>query len=86
MEGTTSGTEVAVGNTKATATKKFRNFCFTSYQGKIEYNSKNMKYLLQGIEICPNTNREHIQGFVIYKNPRTIGGILKERSIYSFCL
>lgn len=65
------------GNTKASSNSKQRNYCFTSYQGKIEY-KENMTYLIQGIEICPTTGKEHIQGFVIFKNPRVINGIIKE--------
>lgn len=56
---------------------KVRNYCFTSFRGKIEFNDK-MKYLLQGVERCPSTGREHIQGFVIFKNPRALGGVIKE--------
>lgn len=63
---------------------KVRNFCFTSYQGRIPFNSANMKYLLQGDEICPTTGREHIQGFVIFKNPRVLTGVRKEYEPISF--
>lgn len=69
------GTEVSEGNT--IASDKYRNYCFTSFIGKIEF-KKNMKYLLQGEEVCPTTGRDHIQGFVIFKNPRKLSGVIKE--------
>lgn len=56
---------------------RVRNYCFTSYVGKIQFND-NMKYLVQGIEICPTTGKEHIQGFVIFKNGRTFTAVKKE--------
>lgn len=64
------------GNTRASSNKQ-RNYCFTSYQGRIEFRD-NMTYLLQGDEICPTTGKGHIQGFVIFKNPRVMNGIIKE--------
>jgi len=56
---------------------KVRNYCFTSHVGKIEFKS-NMVYLIQGEEVGDETGKEHIQGFVIFKSQRAIGGVIKE--------
>jgi hypothetical protein len=56
---------------------RVRNFCFTSHVGPIEF-SDDMTYLIQGEEIGKETNKEHIQGFVIFKNPRMLSGVIKK--------
>lgn len=41
-----------------------RDWCFTAFD-TIEYDEKFIKYICWGIEICPDTGREHKQGFVV---------------------
>ena len=53
---------------------KSRNWCFTDfnltnhqhYLGEIE-----CKYIIVGKEICPDTKKEHLQGFIIFKSVAT---------------
>lgn len=68
--------EVELGNTVSNS-KKYRNFCFTSFNGPIMFTNK-MKYLLQGKEVCPKTDREHIQGFVIFKLQRSLKVVMRD--------
>lgn len=56
-----------------------RSHAFTSYNTEQPaYNEKKMKYLLYAPEICPDTGRPHWQGYVVWKNPRSISAIQKE--------
>ena len=76
-------TEVGQGNTRlvrstaSLSSKGERNFCFTSFNDKIEF-TMSMKYLIQGREICPKTQKEHYQGYVMFRNARTLSGVIKE--------
>lgn len=75
------------GNIKPPEHKtKCRGMCFTRYQmhWPIEFNSKTMKYLCYGTEVCPTTGREHYQGFVYWKNPRYPGSVAKQYSTAFF--
>ena len=56
---------------------RIRNYCFTSHVGPIEY-KENMAYLIQGDEVGKETEKEHVQGFVIFKNARTLTAVIKE--------
>ena len=57
--------------------KKERNFCFTFWENDIHmWNNKlelskhtNIKYMIMGKEICPETKNIHYQSYVIFKNP-----------------
>ncbi len=55
-------------------TKRSRNWHFTDFSMNREYNVKIMnnevRYFLQGREVCPETNREHVQGFVQFNKPK----------------
>lgn len=55
---------------------RVRNYCFTSHVGKVAFTS-GMKYLLQGDEVGAG-GKEHVQGFVIFRNPRALTGVIKE--------
>lgn len=59
------------------ASGRYRNYAFTSYNGKIEFTPK-MEYLIQGFEICPTTGREHWQGVVVFKNARAEGAVWED--------
>lgn len=54
-----------------------RNWCFTSFKMDLEpgFNDKFMKYLVYGREICPDTKREHWQGYVELKNGMTFSAL-----------
>lgn len=54
-----------------------RNFAFTSFIGELEF-EKTMRYLIQGKEKCPDTEREHIQGFLILKSAKTLSKMIKK--------
>lgn len=73
--GTEVGTKVS-GNTKRLP--RNRNFCFTSFKIEEPKFLENMRYLAYGKEICPETKKEHWQGFVSYKNARDFSAVIKE--------
>lgn len=67
------------GTTTAT---KSRKWCFTMYYDKepgADYFGDNWEcdYLIVGKEICPETKREHYQGYVRFPNPRALTGVRK---------
>ncbi len=41
-----------------------RNYCFTSYKDTLEYDEEAIGYIVWGREICPDTGRHHLQGYV----------------------
>lgn len=65
---------------------KFRYFCFTDYKATEEKRtwwrdfSENERcvYLVYGNEICPTTGKEHLQGFISFKNPRHLSALIKK--------
>lgn len=64
-------------------TKKERQWCFTQFGYNNEMvekykNLKNIKYLIFGYEVCRATNREHLQGFIFFENPRCFNGLKKQ--------
>lgn len=38
----------------------------------------NYKYMIFGKEICPTTNKEHLQGFIIFNSNKSLKGLKKE--------
>lgn len=55
-----------------------RNFCFTSFDvEKPKFDEMTMKYLCFGSEIAPTTGTHHWQGFVCWKNAKTISACKK---------
>lgn len=87
-----SSTEVARGNTDTLAEtpekkedKKFqsRNWCFTSFEKSepVWDLGKATKYLIFGKEICPETKRQHWQGYVEFNNAKTISATQKALAI-----
>lgn len=68
------------GNNKSSVPKKCRTYCFTIYEGhnvdRPVYDDT-MKYLVFGDEICPTTNRKHIQGYIRFKNPKSFKQVAK---------
>lgn len=57
------------GNTDPLA--RFRAICFTSFKEEPVFTDE-MNYLIYGSEICPDTGRHHWQGFVYWKNAKTL--------------
>lgn len=56
--------------------KKVRAFCFTINNWEDEdlerlKRLKSVKYLIVGDEVAPNTGTKHLQGYVLFKNPRS---------------
>lgn len=60
-------------------TNKHRSFCFTwnNYsQEDVEWlQNQEFKYLVFGYEVCPTTGTPHLQGVVIFKNPRSFESV-----------
>lgn len=55
-----------------------RAWCFTSFQDtEPTFNTEKMKYLVYGKEICPETKKEHWQGYVEWINPQSMVGCKK---------
>lgn len=58
-----------------------RNWCFTlhNYTDEDEEIFKNIKcrYIIYGREVCPTTQRKHLQGYIQYDNQRTLTAIKK---------
>lgn len=65
--------------------KQSRNWCFTDFQNitfehfnKIyEEYSDIIRYICVGIEICPKTNKTHMQGWIQFFNKKRMGGVKK---------
>lgn len=41
-----------------------RSYCFTSFQEKLNFDEKQTRYIIFGKEICPDTKKEHWQGYI----------------------
>lgn len=52
--------------------KRYRSFCFTSFKVDPPIFDNGMTYLCFSPEICPTTNRKHWQGYIHWKNAKTI--------------
>lgn len=60
-----------------------RNYCFTDFKNinfdfyeKIYNEYKDIiRYICVGIEICPKTKKQHIQGWIQFFNKKRIGGV-----------
>jgi len=61
---------------------KVRNYCFTlnnhtSEDEEVVRAWEGVKYLVAGREVAPSTGTPHLQGFVVFTNARTLGGLKK---------
>lgn len=55
-----------------------RAWCFTSYDLEIQpLKEEDLKYLIRGKEVCPTTGRDHIQGYVVFKNAKSMSAVKK---------
>lgn len=53
---------------------KIRNYCFTSYKvdNPLPFDETKVKYLIYQKERCPESGREHFQGYIELKSPQRI--------------
>lgn len=83
-------TKMELVNTSATVnaeevvqtTGKFRTFCWTDFDvssaKELYWQSLECVYMLYGRETCPTTGAKHLQGFMTFKNTRSINQVRKE--------
>lgn len=82
---TSTGTPSITVPTSVPATKnekvlRGRSCCFTYHdyhldgadQRFMRYASECARYMVLGYEVCPDTGRQHIQGYVAWENPRSL--------------
>ncbi|GAC77836.1 replication protein, partial [uncultured marine virus] len=60
---------------------KCRDYCFTSFMVDKPVFKDNCTYLIFGKEICPDTQREHWQGYAEFRSPKTIKAAQKTLAI-----
>jgi len=58
-----------------------RHYVFTSYQDECPEMNENVRYLVYQREICPDSNREHWQGYAEFHKPMRVLGAQKELGI-----
>lgn len=59
---------------------RYYNFCFTSFDLDVVVKWKEdigFKYICWGQEICPETQRNHLQGYCGFKNAKTLKSVIK---------
>lgn len=54
-----------------------RSFCFTSFEMEIKFNEDQIYYAVWQPEICPDTGKLHLQGYVEFKAPKSLGQLKK---------
>lgn len=64
-------------------TQRFRNWCFTEYNMNFDWetvyrSNENIRYICVGKEVCPTTQRPHLQGWVQLEKPRRLSTMKKE--------
>lgn len=57
--------------------KKARNYTFTSFEEEAPVYAGNSTYLVYGKEECPETKRQHWQGYAEFSSPKTISAAQK---------
>ena len=66
--------------------KSSRNWCFTHFEDDEKKQTMNKEveclYIILGKEICPKTGKEHLQGYVHFKNALTFKGVQKRLCNY----
>lgn len=55
--------------------RKSRGWCFTLHDWDLFHldalDSLEVRYMIYGMEICPKTGKEHLQGYLYYEHPKT---------------
>lgn len=61
---------------------KAKRWCFTCFnvENEPEFSETDQDYLCYGREVCPDTSRKHLQGFVVFKNRKTLAQCKKWRA------
>lgn len=80
--------KVAKGNTGTLATQN-KYWCFTSFDIEMCLKPKPnsfITYIIGGLETCPETKKQHIQGYLECSTKRTINAIKKELNCQSMHL
>lgn len=54
---------------------RMRNVCFTAWNKDIKFDKEYMKYLITGLEVCPDTGKEHYQGYVEFVRALDFGKV-----------
>lgn len=67
-------------NKKTNMNKRSRNWCFTDFElldwpQIYKRDSMMIRYICIGSEICPETNRKHIQGWVQFNKPKRLSRV-----------
>lgn len=62
--------------------KQSKNWCFTEFNlefdlEKIYNENDKITYLCWGVEICPKTNKKHLQGWLQFTSKKRMGGVKK---------
>lgn len=52
-----------------------RSYCFTSFNDEIYPNMDKIRYIIYQPEMCPKTNKIHLQGYLELFQPTTIGKV-----------
>lgn len=53
---------------------KSRNYCFTSFKASLDPDLTRIRYICWGEEKCPETGKDHLQGYVEFKNSQRLDG------------
>lgn len=57
-------------------TSRHRNFCFTSFVLELPtFEEINCSYIIWGEEVCPTTGRDHLQGYIEFKQGVTFNTV-----------
>lgn len=74
-------TEYSKGAPAIPDEKKFRGWYFTDFVLDEEFVKKafsKAQYITYGREVCPSTNKKHLQGFAYFKSPISISSMRKK--------
>lgn len=76
---TMTGTEVLGVIEAPSQGYKCRGMVWTSFNVDCppEFDEGKMRYLVYGTEVCPKTERRHLQGYVYWRNPRSHNNVCK---------
>jgi len=75
-----------------TKTIRSRSCCFTYHDYQLDgaeqrfqkYAKECSRYMVLGYEVCPETNRQHLQGYVAWDNPRSLNKFQQDIGLKRF--